>query len=88
MNLLRELAANLRDFVAAVGATTNFLGRVLGQTPGALLRPVTEVFSIALSRNWVLIVMVRRGLRAAAKGRRDVAVETKSKGLRMLQRCF
>lgn len=39
MTLLRELADYLRGFLAGIGSTTLFLGRVLGQVPGALLRP-------------------------------------------------
>jgi phospholipid/cholesterol/gamma-HCH transport system permease protein len=39
MTLLRELTDSLRAFLATIGSTTLFFGRLLGQVPGALLRP-------------------------------------------------
>ena len=39
MKLLRELADNAADFASTVGGVTLFLGRTLGQSPRALLRP-------------------------------------------------
>lgn len=39
MKLFRELADNAADFTSTVGGVTLFLGRTLGQSPRALLRP-------------------------------------------------
>jgi phospholipid/cholesterol/gamma-HCH transport system permease protein len=62
MNLLRELGANLRDFIATVGGTATFFGRVLAQLPGALVRPtliVKQIYNVgALS----LVIIMTCGL--------------------------
>jgi phospholipid/cholesterol/gamma-HCH transport system permease protein len=62
MNLLRELLENLRQFVATIGATTLFLGRVLGQVPQALLRPSLIVDQVHNAGALSLVIIMTCGL--------------------------
>ncbi len=62
MNLLRELLENLRQFVATIGATTLFLGRVLGQVPRALLRPGLIVEQVHNAGALSLVIIMTCGL--------------------------
>ncbi|HEY6643624.1 lipid asymmetry maintenance ABC transporter permease subunit MlaE [Povalibacter sp.] len=62
MNLLRELLENLRQFVATIGATTLFLGRVLGQVPQALLRPGLIIDQIHNAGALSLVIIMTCGL--------------------------
>jgi phospholipid/cholesterol/gamma-HCH transport system permease protein len=62
MNLLRELAENLRQFVATIGATTLFLGRVLGQVPQALLRPGLIIDQVHNAGALSLVIIMTCGL--------------------------
>lgn len=62
MNLLRELLENLRQFVATIGATTLFLGRVLGQVPQALLRPGLIIDQVHNAGALSLVIIMTCGL--------------------------
>lgn len=62
MTLLRELAENLRQFIATIGATTLFLGRVLSQVPQALLRPGLIIEQIHNAGALSLVIIMTCGL--------------------------
>lgn len=62
MNLAREIASNLREFVATVGSATLFLIRVLGQVPGALLRPSLVVEQVHNTGAMSLVIIMTCGL--------------------------
>ncbi len=62
MNLLRELLENLRQFIATIGATTLFLGRVLAQVPRALLRPGLIIEQIHNAGALSLVIIMTCGL--------------------------
>ncbi len=62
MNLLRELLENMRQFVATIGATTLFLGRVLGQVPQALLRPGLIIEQVHNAGALSLVIIMTCGL--------------------------
>lgn len=62
MNLLRELAENLRRFLATIGATTLFLGRVFGQVPRALLRPSLIIDQVHNAGALSLVIIMTCGL--------------------------
>lgn len=62
MKLLRELADNLRDFVATVGAVSLFFGRVLAQTPRALLRPSLVIDQVHNAGALSLVIIMTCGL--------------------------
>lgn len=62
MNLLRELADNLRRFVATVGAIALFFGRLLAQVPRALLRPGLVIDQIHNAGALSLVIIMTCGL--------------------------
>ncbi len=62
MTLLRELAENIRQFVATIGATTLFLGRVLSQVPRALLRPGLIIEQVHNAGALSLVIIMTCGL--------------------------
>ena len=62
MKLLRELAENLRDFVATVGALAVFFGRLVGQIPRALLRPGFIIDQIHNAGALSLVIIMTCGL--------------------------
>lgn len=62
MNLLRELMENLRQFIATIGATTLFLGRVLAQVPRALLRPGLIIEQVHNAGALSLVIIMTCGL--------------------------
>jgi phospholipid/cholesterol/gamma-HCH transport system permease protein len=62
MNLLRELAEMLVEFVAQVGAVMVFLGRVLGQVPRALLRPGLLIEQVHNAGALSLVIIMTCGL--------------------------
>ena len=55
MTLLRELAENIRQFVATIGATTLFLGRVLSQ-----------FLPLVNAADWMTFILVAAGLAGLA----------------------
>jgi phospholipid/cholesterol/gamma-HCH transport system permease protein len=62
MKLLRELTDNAANFAATVGGVTLFLGRVLVQTPRALLRPALVVDQIHNAGALSLVIIMTCGL--------------------------
>ena len=62
MNLLRELLESLRHFLATIGGTTLFLGRVLGQVPRALLRPGLIIEQVHNAGALSLVIIMTCGL--------------------------
>jgi phospholipid/cholesterol/gamma-HCH transport system permease protein len=62
MKLLQELLDSLRNFVATVGATTLFFGRVLRQVPLALLRPGLIVEQVHNAGALSLVIIMTCGL--------------------------
>lgn len=62
MNLLRELLHNLRDFVVTVGSVSLFFGRLLGQTPRALLRPGLIIDQVHNAGALSLVIIMTCGL--------------------------
>lgn len=62
MKLLRELAESLRQFVATVGALALFFGRLLGQTPRALLRPALIIDQVHNAGALSLVIIMTCGL--------------------------
>ncbi len=62
MKLLREVADNAGDFAATVGGVTWFLGRVLGQTPRALLRPSLIIEQVHNAGALSLVIIMTCGL--------------------------
>lgn len=62
MKLLRELTDSAGDFTATVGGVTVFLGRVLRQTPQALLRPSLIVDQIHNAGALSLVIIMTCGL--------------------------
>ena len=62
MNLLRELLESLRQFIATIGATTLFLGRVLSQVPQAMLRPGLIIEQIHNAGALSLVIIMTCGL--------------------------
>ena len=62
MTLLRELADSLRAFLATIGGTTLFLGRVLVQVPGALMRPGLIIDQVHNAGALSLVIIMTCGL--------------------------
>lgn len=62
MKLLRELADSAGDFAATVGGVTLFLGRVLVQTPRALLRPSLVIDQVHNAGALSLVIIMTCGL--------------------------
>lgn len=62
MKLLRELADSAGDFAATVGGVTLFLGRVLVQTPPALLRPSLVIDQVHNAGALSLVIIMTCGL--------------------------
>ncbi len=62
MRLLDDLLASLRRFVAAVGALSIFFMRVLGQVPGALLKPRYVIAQIHNAGALSLVIIMTCGL--------------------------
>jgi phospholipid/cholesterol/gamma-HCH transport system permease protein len=62
MKLLRELADNLREFVATVGAMSLFLVRVVGQTPRVFARPGLIVEQVHNAGALSLVIIMTCGL--------------------------
>ena len=62
MKLLRELADSAGDFAATVGGVTMFLGRVLVQTPRALLRPSLVIDQVHNAGALSLVIIMTCGL--------------------------
>lgn len=62
MKVLRELADNLRDFVATVGGVSLFFGRVLAQVPRALLRPSLVIDQVHNAGALSLVIIMTCGL--------------------------
>jgi phospholipid/cholesterol/gamma-HCH transport system permease protein len=60
--LLREFADSLREFLATIGATTLFLGRVLVQVPAALLRPGLIIDQVHNAGALSLVLIMTCGL--------------------------
>jgi phospholipid/cholesterol/gamma-HCH transport system permease protein len=62
MNLLHELADNLRGFVTTVGAVALFFGRLLAQVPRALLRPGLVIDQVHNAGALSLVIIMTCGL--------------------------
>lgn len=62
MNIVRELLGNLRQFVVTVGSVSVFFGRVLAQTPRALLRPGLIVDQVHNAGALSLVIIMTCGL--------------------------
>ncbi|HEX7013744.1 MAG TPA: lipid asymmetry maintenance ABC transporter permease subunit MlaE [Steroidobacteraceae bacterium] len=62
MRLLGELTDNLRNFVATVGALSLFFGRVIAQTPRALMRPTLIIAQIHNAGALSLVIIMTCGL--------------------------
>jgi phospholipid/cholesterol/gamma-HCH transport system permease protein len=62
MKLLGEVADNLREFVATVGAMSLFLVRVVGQTPRAFARPGLIVEQVHNAGALSLVIIMTCGL--------------------------
>ncbi|HEX7116865.1 MAG TPA: lipid asymmetry maintenance ABC transporter permease subunit MlaE [Steroidobacter sp.] len=62
MRLLGELLDNLRNFVATVGALSLFFGRVIAQTPRALMRPTLIIAQIHNAGALSLVIIMTCGL--------------------------
>jgi phospholipid/cholesterol/gamma-HCH transport system permease protein len=62
MKLLRELTNNAVDFAATVGGVTLFLGRVLRQSPRALLRPSLVIEQVHNAGALSLVIIMTCGL--------------------------
>ncbi|MBM0107074.1 lipid asymmetry maintenance ABC transporter permease subunit MlaE [Steroidobacter sp. S1-65] len=62
MKLLREVTGNAGDFAATVGGVTLFLGRILGQTPRALLRPSLIIEQVHNTGALSLVIIMTCGL--------------------------
>lgn len=62
MGVATELLASLRNFVAAMGATAIFFVRILGQVPGALLRPRFIIDQIHNAGALSLVIIMTCGL--------------------------
>ncbi|AMN47607.1 ABC transporter permease [Steroidobacter denitrificans] len=62
MNLLRELIQGLLRFLASIGATALFFGRLLAQVPRALLRPRLIIEQIHNTGALSLVIIMTCGL--------------------------
>jgi phospholipid/cholesterol/gamma-HCH transport system permease protein len=62
MNFVRELWANVREFITTVGAVTLFFGRVLAQLPRAILRPSLIVEQLHNTGALSLVIIMTCGL--------------------------
>jgi phospholipid/cholesterol/gamma-HCH transport system permease protein len=62
MTLLSELADSLRAFLATIGATALFFGRLLGQVPRALLRPGLIIEQVHNAGAMSLVIIMTCGL--------------------------
>lgn len=62
MKLLQELTNNLRGFVVTVGAVALFFARLLGQVPGAMLRPRFVIEQIFNAGALSLVIIMTCGL--------------------------
>ena len=62
MKLVRELTDNAANFAATVGGVTLFLGRVLVQTPAAMLRPSLLVDQVHNAGAMSLVIIMTCGL--------------------------
>src|SRR5262245_45346604 len=62
MTVLSELADSLRAFLATIGATTLFFGRVLAQVPRALLRPGLIIDQVHNAGALSLVIIMTCGL--------------------------
>jgi len=62
MNLLRDIFAILRDFVANIGVAALFFLRILGQIPAALLRPSLIVGQVHNAGGLSLVIIMTSAL--------------------------
>jgi phospholipid/cholesterol/gamma-HCH transport system permease protein len=62
MTVLSELADSLRAFLATIGATTLFFGRLLGQIPRALMRPGLIIDQVHNAGALSLVIIMTCGL--------------------------
>jgi phospholipid/cholesterol/gamma-HCH transport system permease protein len=62
MTVLSELADSLRAFLATIGATTLFFGRLLGQVPRAFMRPGLIVDQVHNAGALSLVIIMTCGL--------------------------